>query len=175
MLVLHVPAHGDALLADGGRIAATGPHRELAAARPGARERHWAGTIGPGRCAPDAAAFLERAYHPDPREADALGTGPLTGAALDALERTGALTDARRGHSARRGLQRLLADGVTALVGPFTHPAVRTAVRRSGLTVLDGPRPLTLAPGARADFTVTAPDGTCLATVIAARILHRAS
>ncbi|MTE20461.1 hypothetical protein F0L17_15365 [Streptomyces sp. TRM43335] len=184
MLTLHVPlavrATGDgeplagyAVAVEGDRIAAIDPLGELDAAYPEARIRRWSGVLGPGRCAADAAAWLEAAYHPDPRETGLPGipsTEPLTGEALAALE----MDDARWGASARRGLQRLLREGVTSVVGPFTHPAVRTAVRRSGLAVLTAPRPSALAPGARADFAVhDEGDDRCLATVLAGRLLHR--
>ncbi|WP_431781482.1 hypothetical protein [Streptomyces chumphonensis] len=170
MLTLHVPETGDAVLVEDGTLAALGPAAELAAARPGARERRWPGAIGPGRCEPDAARLLQDAYHPDPREAAELGTAPLTGPALAAL---GPLDAARWGGSARRGLQRLLAEGVTALVGPFDRAPVRTAVRRSGLPVLPEPVAPRLTVGGPAHFTVTAPDGTCRAAVLAGRIVYR--
>ncbi|GGZ52998.1 hypothetical protein GCM10010387_53960 [Streptomyces inusitatus] len=121
----------DAVAVDTGLIVAIGPYAELTAERPSARVRRWPGLLLPGLRAPDAARLLEAAYHPDPREADALGTEPVTGAALAAL----GLDGTGWGGSARRGLQRLLAHGCTAVVGPFTRPSVRTAVTRSGLRV----------------------------------------
>ncbi|MGW1376575.1 imidazolonepropionase-like domain-containing protein [Streptomyces sp. NPDC002446] len=174
---------GYAVVVDGARIAAIGPYEELAAAYgERARVREWDGVLTPGRWEPDGAALLEAAYHPDPREADELGSEPITGEALAAL----GMTEARWGASARRGLQRLLASGTTALTGPFTRPAVRTAVQRSGLTVLPGPGPLPQAPGSAraagtrtltvggpADFAVFAEDGSALATVLAGRLVHR--
>jgi cytosine/adenosine deaminase-related metal-dependent hydrolase len=163
------PLDGHAAAVEGDRIAAIGPLSGLTAAYPSARVRRWPGLLGPGRCAADAAAWLEAAYHPDPREADALGTEPLTGEALTALP----MDEVRWGNSARRGLQRLLRQGVTSVVGPFTRPAVRTAVQRSGLAVLPAPRPGALTVGARADLAVHAPDGLCLATILAGRLLHR--
>ncbi|MGK5497352.1 imidazolonepropionase-like domain-containing protein [Streptomyces sp. URMC 125] len=163
------PLPGHAVAVEGNHVTAIGLLDELEAAHPGARIRRWPGTLGPGRCAADAAAWLEAAYHPDPREAGALGTEPLTGAALAALD----MDETRWGASARRGLQRLLSEGATSLVGPFTRPAVRTAVRRSGLTVLPSPRPSVLSPGGRADFAVHDADGLCLATALAGRLLHR--
>jgi cytosine/adenosine deaminase-related metal-dependent hydrolase len=163
---------GYAVAVEGDRIAAIGPADELAGTYPAARVRHWPGELAPGRCAVDAVAWLEAAYHPDPREVGLPGipdTEPLTGEALAALE----MDEVRWGHSARRGLQRLLRQGVTSVVGPFGHPAVRNAVQRSGLTVLPAPRPATLSAGARADFAVHTADGRCLATVLAGRLLHR--
>ncbi|MGW6460829.1 hypothetical protein ACWF94_33705, partial [Streptomyces sp. NPDC055078] len=104
---------------------------ELTATRPDARIRRWRGLLTPGLRHALAVPLLEAAYHPDPREAGELGTEPLTGDALTAL----APDEARWGSSARRGLQRLLAHGTTAVTGPFTRPSVRTAVARSGLRV----------------------------------------
>lgn len=164
------PATGHAVLVDGGRIAAIGPYEELLAAHGRqARVREWDGVLTPGRTEPDAAALLETVYHPDPREAGELGAEPVGGEALAALD----MTDARWGAGARRGLQRLLALGTTALTGPFTRPAVRTAVRRSGLAELPAGRSRTLAVGGAADFAVFAADGSCLATVLAGRLVHR--
>ncbi|MFH8566918.1 hypothetical protein [Streptomyces sp. NPDC017993] len=121
----------EAVAVDGGLIVGVGSAEELTAARPQARVRRWPGLLTPGLLNPLAAALLEAAYHPDPREADALGTAPLTGDALAAL----AMDDARWGASARRGLQRMLQHGTTAVAGPFRRPAVRSAVTRSGLRV----------------------------------------
>ncbi|MGW0698841.1 imidazolonepropionase-like domain-containing protein [Streptomyces sp. NPDC002867] len=144
MLTIHVAdraaftgrTDADAVAVDGGLIVAVGPYERLAGERPQARVRRWSGLLLPGLRHPQAVPLLEGAYHPDPREADELGTEPLTGDALEAL----AMDDTRWGASARRGLQRLLAHGVTALAGPFTVPAVRTAVARSGLRVRDARR-----------------------------------
>ncbi|MGW7517288.1 hypothetical protein ACWGJ2_17030 [Streptomyces sp. NPDC054796] len=161
---------GHALVVEGGRLAAVGPFTELYAAYGDrARVREWAGVLDPGRYEPDAAPLLEQAYHPDPREAAALGTEPLTGDALAALE----MTDTRWGASARRGLQRLLASGTTALSGHFTRDPVRRAVERSGVRLLPAPRPRALVPAGPADFAVFASDGACLATVLGGRLVHR--
>ncbi|MBN3932739.1 hypothetical protein IQ279_24535 [Streptomyces verrucosisporus] len=183
MLTIHAPLavrltedgerlDGHAVAVEGDRMAAIGPAGSLAETYPAARVRHWPGELAPGRCAVDAVAWLEAAYHPDPREVGLPGipdTEPLTGPALAALP----MDEVRWGHSARRGLQRLLREGVTSVVGPFARPSVRTAVQRSGLTVLPAPRPATLSAGVRADFAVHAADGSCLATILAGRLLHR--
>ncbi|AOP45139.1 imidazolonepropionase-like domain-containing protein [Streptomyces lydicus] len=179
-----VPGH--AVVVDGTRLAAIGPYEELAAAygvtaaaEPGApggraRVREWDGIVTPGRHEPDGAALLEAAYHPDPREAGALGSEPLTGAALAALgDSEAGMPESRWGASARRGLQRLLAAGTTSLTGPFTRPAVRTAVQRSGLPERPGPDPRPLTVGGPATFAIVADDGTALATVVAGRLVHR--
>lgn len=197
------PLPRGALLADGRTVAAVGPYDELAAAHPAARIRRWPGLLTPGLLNPYGPELLERTYHPDPREADTLGTEPLTGeAALAAL----GPADARRGASARRGVQRMLAHGTVAVAGPLRHPAVSDAVRRAGLVRRDraaeppgepsldplaGHRPLAgafLTPllpyeGRAATFAVfDVPDetaladrgaATCVATVIEGRLLYR--
>ncbi|MFE7114234.1 hypothetical protein ACFU99_02270 [Streptomyces sp. NPDC057654] len=164
-------AEADAVLVSGDRVADLGPYERLRAEHgERARVREWDGVLAPGRYEPDAAAVLEAAYHPDPREAGELGTEPVTGSALAAL----AMTDVRWGGSARRGLQRLLAAGTTALTGPFERPPVRTAVDRSGLRVLPAaPGPGRLSVGGPADFAVFAEDGSALATVLGGRLVHR--
>ncbi|MFJ4920118.1 hypothetical protein [Streptomyces sp. NPDC088725] len=168
------PAAGHAVLVEGDRLAAVGPYGELSAGYGGrARVREWDGVLRPGRYEPDAAALLGAAYWPDPRESGALGTEPLTGDALAALD----MTDARWGASARRGIQRLLARGVTVLAGPFDRPTVRAAVERSGIRWYPAPgatvRPRVLSPGQVADFTVLAADGRCLVTALGGRLVHR--
>ncbi|MDH6706389.1 cytosine/adenosine deaminase-related metal-dependent hydrolase [Kitasatospora sp. MAA19] len=158
-----------AVLVRGDRIEAVGPYRELAAAHPQARLRDWgAAVLTPGLRNPYGHRLLERDYHPDPREE--VGVEPVAGGLV------GSVDDARCGASARRGLQRMLGFGVTAVAGPFERAAVRTAVARSGLVVLpgapdegdagDGPLdPLAVLPfaaavhgrvaaGGRADFVV---------------------
>ncbi|MFJ8694306.1 imidazolonepropionase-like domain-containing protein [Streptomyces roseolilacinus] len=142
MLTLHVAAAtGDAVLVEGARIAALGPYGELAAAHPAARVRRWPGVLTPGLLNPHGPELLERTYHPDPREAGDLGTEPITDPAV--LASLG-MTDARRGASARRGAQRLLAHGTVAVAGEPRARAVADAVRRAGLETV--PR-----PGAPAD------------------------
>jgi cytosine/adenosine deaminase-related metal-dependent hydrolase len=163
---------GDAVVVDGDRIGAIGVYEELLPhLGPGARTREWDGYLVPGRYEPDAVRLLQTRYWPDPREADTLGTGPISGsAALDEL----GMTDARWGASARRGVQRLLAHGTTAVAGPFTHPAVRVAVERSPVRVLHAPRPAPLVRSAVADFAVfTEAEGVCLVTVIGGRLVYR--
>ncbi|CAM5251676.1 hypothetical protein GCM10010329_07540 [Streptomyces spiroverticillatus] len=164
-------ASGDAVVVDGDRISAVGTYEELAPhLDPRARVREWDGYLTPGRFEPDAVTLLQARYWPDPREADDLGTEPLSGHALHGL----GMTDSRWGASARRGVQRLLAHGTTAVAGPFTHPAVRVAVERSPVRVLHGPRPRSLTAGSAADFAVfSEPAGDCLVTVIGGRLVFR--
>ncbi|MFF7335834.1 hypothetical protein ACFZAT_00705 [Streptomyces sp. NPDC008163] len=127
------PVPGGAVVVRDAVVAAFGPYGELAAAHPAARVRRWPGVLAPGLVQRDAVRLLEEWYFPDPREADALGTEPLTGAALDAL----GPEETWRAGSVRRGLHRMLRHGTTAVTaGPGTPPALLTAVRRSGLTVL---------------------------------------
>ncbi|KOV12258.1 hypothetical protein ADK60_32525 [Streptomyces sp. XY431] len=126
------PSHVDgAVLVRDGLIEAVGPYAELAAAQPTARVRDWGDALlTPGLRHPDGHRLLERAYHPDPREE--LGDAPVP----DGL--VGEADEARCGASARRGLQRMLGFGVTAVAGPFERASVRTAVARSGLVALPG-------------------------------------
>ncbi|WP_436737360.1 hypothetical protein [Streptomyces sp. BBFR102] len=136
------PLPDGAVLVQGEAVLALGGRAELAAAHPGARTRAWPGLLTAGLTHGRATPLLETAYHPDPREYDQLGDAPLTGAALARLapDRT------RWAGSARRGVQRLLRYGVTRVAGPVTDPAVRSALARSGVTVVPGPGPAT-APG----------------------------
>ncbi|MEV7543656.1 hypothetical protein [Streptomyces sp. NPDC089915] len=195
------PLEAGAVLVEGDRIVRTGPYADLAAAAPHARVRRWPGVLTPGLLARGADVLLEGTYYPDdPYEVTELGADPITGAeALEALK----LTESRRGNSARRGTQKLLARGVVAVAGRFTVPAVRTAVVRSGLSVVP-PAPYEGAPsldpltgranaaeafhgaleaGGAARFAVFAVADaaellergatTCVATVIGGRLLHR--
>ncbi|KUH35424.1 MULTISPECIES: imidazolonepropionase-like domain-containing protein [Streptomyces] len=197
MLTLHVAeaSPGTAVLVDGAHVAAVGPYDELAAAHPTARVRRWPGILTPGLLNPYGPELLEQTYHPDPREADELGTEPITGERARALFRA---DPSRQGASARRGVQRLLAHGTVAVAGELRGRAAQDVVRRAGLAVgrrpavLPGPAsfspvPLVLlpalVPGAPARFAVfDVPDraalvrqgaSTCVATVVAGRLLHR--
>ncbi|MFI8193005.1 imidazolonepropionase-like domain-containing protein [Streptomyces sp. NPDC085946] len=192
---------GGAVLVDGREITAAGPYEDLAAAWPAVRVRRWPGLLTPGLLNPYGPELLEGAYHPDPREAAELGTGPLTGAALAALE----MSDARWGASARRGVQRMLAHGTVAVAGDLRRPAVLDAVHRAGLAAerragrpegapaldplaarspAEAMRPPLLPyRGRAATFAVfDVPDeaalaargaATCVATVVAGRLVYR--
>ncbi|MFD7262061.1 hypothetical protein [Streptomyces sp. NPDC059874] len=195
------PVPDGAVLVEGDRIAALGPFADLAERYPHARARRWPGLLTPGLLVRGADDLLERTYYPDdPYEVAELGADPLSrAAALEELK----MTEARWGNSARRGTQKLLARGVVAVTGRFTVPAVRTAVSRSGLTILppaahEGTPSLdplagrdaagqafygVLETGAPARFAVFAVADeaellergatTCVATVISGRLLHR--
>ncbi|MFI6038753.1 hypothetical protein ACIBBD_32405 [Streptomyces sp. NPDC051315] len=199
MLTIHADSTGRALAVKGAWIAGAGPLEELLAAHPRARVRQWPGILSPGLVNPHGDELLEQAYHPDPREADELGTEPLTGDALEAL----AMDDARWGASARRGVQRMLANGtVAAACEELRNRAVRDAVRRSGLGVVGrlgrpggvpsldpyaSGRPVMFAEpreaGSAARFAVfDVPDeaalaergvATCVATVVEGRLVYR--
>ncbi|MEW1682052.1 hypothetical protein [Streptomyces sp. NPDC093594] len=197
MLTLHVAdaSPGTAVLVDGALIAALGPHEELAAAHPDARLRRWPGIMTPGLLNPYGPELLEQAYHPDPREADRLGTEPLFGLRARALLASG---PSARGASARRGVQRLLAHGTVAVAGELRSREALDAVRRAGLALAGRPAALpgtpalspvplvllpSLAAGKPARFAVfDVPDrdalvregaSTCVATVVAGRLVHR--
>ncbi|MFI6449083.1 imidazolonepropionase-like domain-containing protein [Kitasatospora sp. NPDC050543] len=183
------PVTDGAVLVQGTRIAGLGPYAELAGAFPAARTRRWDGLLTPGLRNPCGHWLLECAYHPDPREE--IGAEPVPGLELD---------ETQAGASARRGLQRMLGYGTTAVAGPFERPAVRTAVARSGLTALPGEGlagpldPLataTLAQAAHGRLTIGGPAdfavfeasgpagpavpraGGALATVLAGRLVFR--
>ncbi|KXK61828.1 hypothetical protein AWW66_11630 [Micromonospora rosaria] len=64
--------------------------------------------------------------------------------------------------------------GVAAVpAARLTDPDLRAAALRSHVAVPATPAPRVLTVGVRADLAVFAPDGTCLATVVAGRLLHR--
>ncbi|MFJ2090068.1 hypothetical protein ACIOEW_12465 [Streptomyces sp. NPDC087901] len=196
------PVPGGAVAVQDAVTVAFGPYGELAAAHPAARVRRWPGVLTPGLLQRDAVRLLEESYFPDPREADALGTEPLTGEALDAL----GPDDTRRAGSVRRGLHRMLRHGTTAATAaPTAPPALITAMRRSGLLVIGASAhpggasrldPLagavavadaTAAPltvGGRGDLAafdvpdedalLAAGGASCVATVAAGRLVYRA-
>ncbi|MGW2745165.1 imidazolonepropionase-like domain-containing protein [Streptomyces sp. NPDC001450] len=197
MLTLHVAEQSPeaAVLVDGASVAAVGPYRELAAAHPRARVRRWPGILTPGLLNPYGPELLEATYHPDPREADALGTEPIGGQRAREILRA---DPARLGASARRGVQRMLAHGTVAVAGELRSRAVVDAVRRAGLAMgqrpdrLPGPAALSptplillpmLVPGGPARFAVfdvadraelvRRGAGTCVATVIGGRLVYR--
>ncbi|MBW5426005.1 hypothetical protein GKQ77_31335, partial [Streptomyces sp. BG9H] len=132
MLTLHVAEHSPeaAVLVDGPVVAAVGPYEDLAAAHPSARGRRWPGILTPGLLNPYGPELLEATYHPDPREADRLGTEPIGGERARRLFRT---DPSRLGASARRGVQRMLAHGTVAIAGDLRARPVLDAVRRAGL------------------------------------------
>ncbi|MEU0216773.1 hypothetical protein ABZ281_17335 [Streptomyces sp. NPDC006265] len=206
---MNAPVVDGAVAVDGDRITAVGPYDEVAEDAPGARVRRWPGVLTPGLRQWHPLWLLRHCYHPDPREADELGEQPLWGERLAAL---GDLTETRWSGSVRRGVQRMLRCGTTAVASPgarFRDPMVATAVARSGLTVVGttgapgtllgerpdldpfaqgydlpgsvhGPRTI----GGRADLAVfDVPDAaalrergaaTCVATVLAGRLVYRA-
>ncbi|WP_405553638.1 imidazolonepropionase-like domain-containing protein [Streptomyces sp. NBC_01171] len=197
MPTLHVAENSPetAVLIDGSTVVAVGPYENLTAAAPQARVRHWPGILLPGLLNPYAPELLEATYHPDPREADALGTEPITGERAQAIFRG---DPSRLGASARRGVQRMLAHGTVAVAGDLRTRTVADVVRRAGLAVgqrpprLPGPpslspTPLILLPplarsgAARfAVFDVASREelvkrgaSTCVATVMAGRLVYR--
>ncbi|MET8577997.1 hypothetical protein [Streptomyces sp. NPDC005012] len=126
------PVPRGAVLVRGGTVARVGPYEEVVAAGPGARVRCWPGIITPGLVNPHGPELLESTYHPDPREADELGTAPLAGERLAAL----GTTEARWSASARRGVQRMLAHGTVAVAGALRRPGALDAVDRVGLVTV---------------------------------------
>ncbi|WP_369391236.1 hypothetical protein AB5J72_29005 [Streptomyces sp. CG1] len=197
MLTLHVAERSPetAVLVDGASVAAVGPYEELAAAEPRAKVRRWPGILTSGLLNPYGPELLEATYHPDPREADVLGTEPIGGERAREIFRG---DPARLGASARRGVQRMLAHGTVAVAGELRSRAAVDAVRRAGLAVgqrpdrLPGPAALSptplillprLVPGGPARFAVfdvadraelvRRGAGTCVATVIGGRLVYR--
>lgn len=196
MLTLHVTdADGSAVLVEGERVAALGSYEELGAAHPGVRVRRWPGILTPGLLNPYGPEILEHTYHPDPREADTLGSVPIGGARAREIFRA---DPSLLGPSARRGVQRLFAHGTVALAGELRAKPVLEVAQRSGLVFAarpDGlpgpvslsPKPLVLLPalsvGGAARFAVfdvtdraelvRRGASTCVATVIGGRLVYR--
>ncbi|BFO14324.1 hypothetical protein SHKM778_07120 [Streptomyces sp. KM77-8] len=160
MLTLHTAdaSPGTAVVVDGAHIAAVGPYEELAAGHPGARLRQWPGILTPGLLNPYGPELLEQAYHPDPREADRLGTEPVFGERARALLAAG---PSARGASARRGVQRMLAHGTVAVAGELRGREALDAVRRAGLALAGRPAapagPAALSPAPSCCCRVSAP------------------
>ncbi len=186
---------GTAVLVEGALIAAVGPYEQLAAAHPDARLRRWPGIMTPGLLNPYGPELLEQAYHPDPREADRLGSEPVFGERARELLAAG---PSARAASARRGVQRLLAHGTVAVAGELRGREALDAVRRAGLAragrppALPGPAalspvPLVMLPGLGAgkparfavfdvpDRDALVRDGasTCVVTVVGGRLVYR--
>ncbi len=194
------PVPGGAVVVDGDTVAALGPYEELAAAFP--RVRRWPGVLTPGLRQWHGAYLLKRAYHPDPREYDELGDRPLTGERLEALDMTDArwAGSVRRGlqqmlrHGttavaigsdpvvstavARSGLTAVSALGAPGILAE--EPSLDPLRNAYGLgDAVAGP----LTVGGRADFAAfDVPDayaleeagaGTCVATVLAGRLVYR--
>ncbi|WP_431933694.1 hypothetical protein [Micromonospora sp. RP3T] len=64
--------------------------------------------------------------------------------------------------------------GVAAVLDAHvTDPALRAAATRNGMAVRSVARPPTLVAGGRADLAVFDADGSCRATVVAGRLVHR--
>ncbi|MFI7435335.1 hypothetical protein [Micromonospora haikouensis] len=66
----------------------------------------------------------------------------------------------------RLGAAAVLADQVT-------DPGLRAAAARNGVALLASARRPELVTGGRADLAVFADDGSCVATVVAGRLVHR--
>lgn len=76
--------------------------------------------------------------------------------------------------SPRERVHALFRLGVGAvLAAHVTEPELRAAAARNDVAVLDRVRLPALVPAGRADLAVFADDGTCLATVVAGRLVHR--
>ncbi|MEU4212829.1 hypothetical protein AB0F13_23005 [Streptomyces sp. NPDC026206] len=194
---------GGAVAVDGDRVAATGPYEQLAADHPGARVRRWPGVLTPGLRQWHAKWLLECAYHPDPREYDELGERMLTGERLAALEMTGTrwAGSVRRGlqQMLRHGTTAVaggFGDPVVSTAVARSGLRVVSAVQAPGVQVgepdldpfqhaydLAGAIAEPLVVGGRADLAafavrdeaalVEAGAGTCVATVLAGRLVFR--
>ncbi|CAM5497147.1 amidohydrolase family protein [Streptomyces abikoensis] len=197
------PVPGGAVAVEGDTVAALGPYEEVAAAFPRARVRRWPGVLTPGLRQWHAVRLLERCYHPDPREYDELGEQPLTGERLAALEmsETRRAGSVRRGiqqmlrHGTTAVAGSCFADPATSTALARSGLRFVSAAWTPGVPVDPGLDPLRgvsgtaaafaepLTVGGRADFAVfDAPDeaallkagaGTCVATVLAGRLVYR--
>ncbi|MET9518416.1 hypothetical protein [Streptomyces sp. NPDC002994] len=195
------PVERGAVAVDGTTVVALGPYDEVAAARPTARVRRWPGVLTPGLRNDRGGFLLEHAYFPEePGEFDELGRDPLTGDALAALRMTEARwgNSARRctqkllAHGVVAVTGPLLIPAVRQAVHraglTVTGTATGTGIG-TGLDPLAGGVPLAsvaaspLTVGSRADLAVfDVPDepalrargaGTCVATVLGGRLVHR--
>jgi hypothetical protein len=88
-----------------------------------------------------------------------------------ALVHDGPLPPAPTPRERVHGLFRLGAAAV--LADHVTDPGLRAAAARNEVAVLAAARPPALVVGGRADLAVFAADGSCLATVVAGRLVHR--
>ncbi|WP_329135271.1 hypothetical protein OG552_21315 [Streptomyces sp. NBC_01476] len=76
--------------------------------------------------------------------------------------------------TARERVHAVLRLGACALTSPDLTDAERAAASRLGVLLVPvGSGPADLTAGGRADLAVLLPDGTCVATVVAGRLLHR--
>ncbi|MGB2567684.1 imidazolonepropionase-like domain-containing protein [Micromonospora citrea] len=76
--------------------------------------------------------------------------------------------------SPRERVHALFRAGVGAvLAADVADPELHAAAVRNHVAVLDAARPPVLVTGGRADLAVFAGDGSCLATVVAGRLVHR--
>ncbi|WP_069171255.1 imidazolonepropionase-like domain-containing protein [Streptomyces griseus] len=192
-----------AVAVDGDRVVALGPYEAVVAAHPAARVRRWPGVLTPGLRQWHGPELLTRRYHPDPREAHELGEEPLTAAEFERLggrpdgpRRAGSV---RRGlqRMLRHGTTHLagpfddpavhtavLRSGLTPVAaapgGLPAEPDLDPFVQGRDLAgSVHGP----LTVGGRADLAVfDVPDeaalvaagaGTCVATVLGGRLVHR--
>ncbi|MFE9725573.1 hypothetical protein ACFYQ5_18710 [Streptomyces sp. NPDC005794] len=193
---------GGAVAVDGDRIVALGPYDAVTAAHPTARVRQWPGVLTPGLRQWDGVPLLTRLYHPDPREADELGEQPLTGADFERLagrmdepRRAGSV---RRGlqRMLRHGTTHVAGGFAEPAVRTAVGRAGLTVVPPAGTGAFEpsldpfargrdlaGSAHGPLAVGGRADLAVfDVPDeatlveagaGTCVATVLGGRLVHR--
>ncbi|TDC61128.1 hypothetical protein E1258_12530 [Micromonospora sp. KC207] len=88
-----------------------------------------------------------------------------------ALVHDGPLPPASTPRERAHALFRLGAAAVLAV--HVTDPGLRAAAVRNGVALLTSVRPAALVAGGRADLAVFAEDGSCVATVVAGRLVHR--